>query len=159
MQWWDRHMVIVIDIPIPEGRKWNRHRKEFLVLVSFRFWPRRIPFPGGSDGKCVRPRLGRLIPGLGRSSGGGHGNPLHNWATNHCIYIYIYLWEKSENKGRKIPKLENVLTPFFYKVQSLWTSTHKCCKHICWYGVSLWNRQRQAWAGRSEGLMERSGRR
>ena len=36
--------------------------------------------------------------------------------TTAHIYIYIHLWEKSENKGRKIPKLENVLTPFFYKV-------------------------------------------
>ena len=55
MQWCDRHMIIVIDILIPEGRKWNRHRKEFLVLMIFRNWPSRIPFPGGSDGKCGRP--------------------------------------------------------------------------------------------------------
>ena len=36
-------------------------------------------FPGGSDGKestCNAGDLG-LIPGLGRSTGGGHGNPLH----------------------------------------------------------------------------------
>ena len=35
-------------------------------------------FPGGSDGKetaCIVGDLG-LIPGLGRSPGGGHGNPL-----------------------------------------------------------------------------------
>ena len=35
-------------------------------------------FPGGSDGKesvCNAGDLG-LIPGLGRSPGGGHGNPL-----------------------------------------------------------------------------------
>ena len=35
-------------------------------------------FPGGSDGKesaCSTGDLG-LIPGLGRSPGGGHGNPL-----------------------------------------------------------------------------------
>ena len=57
MQRWDRHTIIVIDIPIPEGRKWNRHRKEFLVLMSFRIWPSRIPFPGGSDGKCRRPEF------------------------------------------------------------------------------------------------------
>ena len=75
MQWWDRH-IIVIDIPIPEGIKWNRCRKEFLVLMGFRIWPGRTPFPGGSDDKCGRPGLGRLIPGWGRSSGGGHGNPL-----------------------------------------------------------------------------------
>ena len=36
-------------------------------------------FPGGSDGKesaCYVSDLG-LIPGLGRSPGGGHSNPLH----------------------------------------------------------------------------------
>ena len=35
-------------------------------------------FPGGSEGKesaCIVGDLGSL-PGLGRSSGGGHGNPL-----------------------------------------------------------------------------------
>ena len=54
-------------------------------------------FLGGSDGKestCNSGDLG-LIPGLGRSPGGGHGNPLQNsclenpmnrgawWATVH----------------------------------------------------------------------------
>ena len=37
-----------------------------------------LGFPGGSDGKkstCNAGVLG-LIPGLGRSPGGGHGNPL-----------------------------------------------------------------------------------
>ena len=37
-----------------------------------------LGFPGGSDGKesaCIVRDLG-LIPGLGRSPGGGHGNPL-----------------------------------------------------------------------------------
>ena len=35
-------------------------------------------FPGGSDGKESACKLGDLgsIPGLGRSSGGGHGNSL-----------------------------------------------------------------------------------
>jgi len=38
-----------------------------------------MDFPGGSAGKesaCNSGDLG-LIPGLGRSPGGGHGNPLH----------------------------------------------------------------------------------
>ena len=54
--------------------------------------------PGGSDGKestCNAEDLGS-IPGLGRSPGGGHGNPLQYsclenpmdrgawWATVHC---------------------------------------------------------------------------
>ena len=36
-----------------------------------------VGFPGGSDGKesaCNAGDLG-LVPGLGRSAGGGHGNP------------------------------------------------------------------------------------
>ena len=35
-------------------------------------------FPGGSDGKEAACRAGDLglMPGLGRSPGGGHGNPL-----------------------------------------------------------------------------------
>ena len=35
-------------------------------------------FPGGSDGKELSSNTGGLglIPGLGRSPGGGHGNPL-----------------------------------------------------------------------------------
>ena len=37
-----------------------------------------LNFPGGSDGKASACNAGDLgsIPGLGRSSGGGHGNPL-----------------------------------------------------------------------------------
>ena len=40
--------------------------------------PTYMGFPGGSDGKepaCSAGDLG-LVPGLGRSPGGGHGNPL-----------------------------------------------------------------------------------
>ena len=37
-------------------------------------------FPGGSDGKASACNVGDLgsVPGLGRSSGGGHGNPLQH---------------------------------------------------------------------------------
>ena len=41
-------------------------------------------FPGGSDGKestCNEGDLG-LIPGLGRSPGGGNGNPLYSFLEN-----------------------------------------------------------------------------
>ena len=41
-------------------------------------------FPGGSDGKESACKAGDLdsIPGLGRSSGGGRGNPLqYSWAS------------------------------------------------------------------------------
>ena len=49
-----------------------------------------VGFPGGSDGKesaCNAGDLG-LIPGSGRSPGGGHGNPL----------LYSYL-ENSMDRG------------------------------------------------------------
>ena len=41
-----------------------------------------LSFPGGSDSKEFAYNAGDLglIPGLGRSPGGGHGNPLHNLA-------------------------------------------------------------------------------
>ena len=41
-------------------------------------------FPGGSDGKESACSVGDLgsMPGLGRSSGGGHGNPLqYSWVS------------------------------------------------------------------------------
>ena len=65
------------------------------LAVSRHFWG----FPSGSDGKeyaCNAGDLG-LIPGLGRSPGGGHGNPLQYsclenptdrgpwWATVHGV--------------------------------------------------------------------------
>ena len=56
-------------------------------------------FPGGSDGKestCNTGDLG-LIPGLGRSPGGGHGNPLQ----------YSYL-ENSRDRGTWRPTVHGV---------------------------------------------------
>ena len=55
-------MIIVIDIPIPKVKKWNKHINEFVVLMSFRIWPGRLPFPGDSDGKCRTPGLENLLP-------------------------------------------------------------------------------------------------
>ena len=48
---------------------WRRDR---LLIPVF------LGFPGGSDGKESTCNVGDLclIPGLGRSPGGGHGNPL-----------------------------------------------------------------------------------
>ena len=47
-----------------------------LILTAIQY--SNLGFPGGSDGKessCSMGDMG-LIPGLGRSPGGGHGNPL-----------------------------------------------------------------------------------
>ena len=65
------------------------------ALTRFDSWVRKTPwrrdklpspvflgFPGGSDGKESSYNAGdlALIPGLGRSSGGRHGNPLqYSW--------------------------------------------------------------------------------
>ena len=48
---------------------WRRDRLPTPVFLGF---------PGGSDGKDSACNVGDLglIPGLGRSAGGGHGNPL-----------------------------------------------------------------------------------
>ena len=54
-------------------REGERRGHEIFQLQS-----RPLGFPGGSDGEesaCNAEDLG-LIPGLGRSPGGGHGNPL-----------------------------------------------------------------------------------
>ena len=73
-----------------------------------------MSFPGGSDGEESACNVGDLgsIPGLGRSPGGGHGNPLqysgaspwteepHPWGCKELdtyihtyihTYIYIYI--------------------------------------------------------------------
>ena len=55
-------------------------RASYFPRIVFIRWRvlKYLGFPGGSDGKestCSAGNLG-LIPGLGRSPGGGHGNPL-----------------------------------------------------------------------------------
>ena len=50
-----------------------------MIYVKHLGLPRgAVGFPGGSDGKESSCNAGGLgsIPGLGRSPGGGHGNPL-----------------------------------------------------------------------------------
>jgi len=54
-----------------------------------------LGFPGGSDGKESACNIGDLdsIPGLGRSPGGGNGNPLHNiegvWAFASVLGVEL----------------------------------------------------------------------
>ena len=55
---------------------WTRDRLATLVFSGF---------PGGSDGKEFACNVGDLgsIPGLGRSPGGGHGNPLQYYGLEN----------------------------------------------------------------------------
>ena len=52
---------------------WNGDQVLFYLKAS----PPSVDFPGGSDGKESTSNGGDLgsVPGLGRSSGEGHGNP------------------------------------------------------------------------------------
>ena len=58
---------------------------QFLSFLKSIIWLCWECFPGGSDGKESACNAGDLgsIPGLGRSPGGGHGNPLqYSWLEN-----------------------------------------------------------------------------
>ena len=59
-------------IPAGLGRTWVGGEKILAATA------RNKGFPGGSEGKVPACNMGDLgsIPGLGRSPGGGHGNPL-----------------------------------------------------------------------------------
>ena len=57
-------------------------------------------FPGGSDGKesaCSVGDLG-LIPGLGRSPGGGHGNPLQYSGLENYMDCIVHGVAKSRTR-------------------------------------------------------------
>ena len=51
------------------------------ATLSFETFPFLMGFPGGSDSKASANNMGDLgfIPGSGRSSGKGNGNPLQNY--------------------------------------------------------------------------------
>ena len=77
-------------------------KKRERETVNFRQVQREKGFPGGSDGKestCGARDLGS-IPGLGRSPGGGHGNPLQY----SCL----------ENPSLEYKNPELTLLPFFW---------------------------------------------
>ena len=62
--------------PIEKRKIKKKKRRENSVFNGK--YPHLLSFPGGSDGKESACNAGDLssIPGLGRSPGGGHGNPL-----------------------------------------------------------------------------------
>ena len=55
------------------------------ATLSFETFPFLMGFPGGSDSKASANNMGDLgfIPGSGRSSGKGNGNPLQNYCLEN----------------------------------------------------------------------------
>ena len=51
---------------------------KFIIIINYQSEAFLLSFPGGSDGKVSACNVGDpgSIPGLGRSPGGGNGNPL-----------------------------------------------------------------------------------
>ena len=51
---------------------------KFIIIINYQSEAFLLSFPGGSDGKVTACNAGDpgSIPGLGRSPGGGNGNPL-----------------------------------------------------------------------------------
>ena len=80
-------------------------------------------FPGGSAGKEAACNVGDLgsITGLGRSPGGGHGNPLP----------YSYL--ENPHGQRSLRKRGGGYTPWGHKE----SDTAEMTKHNCAHGLSL----------------------
>ena len=94
--------------------------KELLIndLFHSSFWSCQNIFPGGSDGKESSCSLGvlSLIPALGRSPGGGNGNP----------FQYSFL-ENSMDRGAWWAIVHG-----WQRVRHDWATKHKYSnKHLC----------------------------
>ena len=74
-----------------------------LQLMGLQRVDYNLGFPGGSDGKAFACNAGDpgLVPGLGRSPGRGHGNPLqYSWASlvaqlvknPHAVWVLWLVW-------------------------------------------------------------------
>ena len=114
-------------------------------------------FPGGSDGRASTCNAGDLgsIPGLGRSPGGGHGNPLqysclenpHGWRSlagcspwvhkeSDTTELSLYCVKKematlSSNLARKISWTEEpggIQSTVSQRVGHNWVTKQLCCQ-------------------------------
>ena len=92
-----------------------------------------VCFPGGSDGKesaCSVGDLG-LVSGLGRSSGGGHGNPLHYSCLENPMHracrAIVHGVAKSQSD---ITERLNTHT-YMYAHLILYTNRAILCKLLC----------------------------
>ena len=100
-------------------------------------------FPGNSDGKELACNGGDLgsIPGLGRSPGGGHGNPLQyscleNPHGQRSLVGYSPQGRKESDKTEQLSTVQ--LCIWFYKFV-LRTFTHLCCLiFVCFRSQSIY---------------------
>ena len=86
-------------------------------------------FPGGTSGKepacqCRRHRDVGLIPGSGRSPGGGHGNPLQyscleNPMDRGAWQATVHGVTRSQTRLKQLSMHAHVETPWKYGVQPL----------------------------------------
>ena len=69
-----------------------------MVLVEI--YRQSLGFPGGLDGKEFSCSVGDLgsIPGLGRSPGGGHGNPLQYSGLENSMACIVHGVAKSRTQ-------------------------------------------------------------
>ena len=81
----------------------------FPWLMLFVLWG----FPGGSAGKeCTcNMSASSLIPGLGRSAGEGHGNPLQNSCLENSAYMSPPFWESFPISSRTYPSAQTPHPP------------------------------------------------
>ena len=86
---------------------WRRDRQPIAVFLGF---------PGGSDGKESTCNVGdlHLTPGLGRSPGGGHGNPLE------------YSCLENPNGQRNLASY----SPWGHRVRLDWSTKHTTKKDL-----------------------------
>ena len=94
-----------------------------LKIALVRVLSDSMGFPGGSDGKastCNAGDLG-LIPGLGRSPGGGHGSPLQYFFLENLhglgSLVSYDAWVRKE-----LYTTERLSTAHFGPMQSYWPS-------------------------------------
>ena len=111
---------------------WRRDRLPVSVFVGF---------PGGSDGKEYACNAGDLgsIPGLGRSSGGGHGNPLQYSCleTPHGQRSLVG-YSPWDRKGQQLSTAKLCILSWLHKFL-LRTFTHLCCLiFVCFRNQSIY---------------------
>ena len=66
-------------------------------------------FPGGTSGRCRRRNRQGSVPGLGRSPGGGHGNPLQHSCLENPMDKGAW-WATVHRVAKELDKSERLIT-------------------------------------------------